>query len=151
MNEYMMACGRCGTMIEWPKACPKCAALKPSHNHSQFANSEWNTGQAIDQAIADMINAFMAWPLPESVCADPCATRPGKGRVGTSLLTVSEAMALMQEVVRPRMEKLLREQALDQLTAETERLGLYDTKPKQIATTGGLVTKCYHLSPNEAS
>lgn len=62
----------------------------------------------IDQSIANMVNAFLRWPLPESVCADGCATRPGKGRVGTNLLTMPEAAKLMQEVVRPEFEALIK-------------------------------------------
>jgi hypothetical protein len=25
MNDYMIMCARCGTMVEWPKKCAKCA------------------------------------------------------------------------------------------------------------------------------
>jgi hypothetical protein len=53
------------------------------------------------QAVADMTNAFLNWPLPESVSSDGCVTRPGKGRTGTNLLTLTETLQMMQEVVCP--------------------------------------------------
>lgn len=65
--------------------------------------------EAINCAIADMVNDFLRWPLPEDVAADGCATRPGKGRVGTNLLTCPETCMMMQAVVRPRLERLLRD------------------------------------------
>lgn len=52
-------------------------------------------------AIAEMINAFLKWKLPESVCSDLCVTRQGKGRIGTNLLSLPEAMQMIQEVVCP--------------------------------------------------
>lgn len=65
----------------------------------------------IDRAMADIVNAFLKWKLPESVSSDGCCTRPGKGRVGTNLLTCPETVALAQEVVRPIVERLLEEHA----------------------------------------
>lgn len=62
------------------------------------------------QAIADMVNAFLKWPLPESVSADPCATKNGKGRIGTNLLTMGETMTMLQEVVCPIIARYLKEQ-----------------------------------------
>ena len=61
----------------------------------------------LDQAIADMTNAFLCWPLPESVCADGCATRQGKGRSGTNLMSIGETLMMMQEVVRPVVTQLI--------------------------------------------
>lgn len=61
----------------------------------------------LDQAIADMTNAFLRWPLPESVNADGCATRKGKGRTGTNLMSVGETLTMMQEVVRPTVTQLI--------------------------------------------
>ena len=52
------------------------------------------------QAVADMVNAFLKWPLPKSVCADRCCSEPEyKHRSGTNLLTMGEAVIMMQEVV----------------------------------------------------
>ena len=73
------------------------------------------------QATADMINAFLRWQLPESVSSDGCATRPGKGRTGTNLLAVYEAMAMIQEVVCPIIAKY-QQPALDAAREEVDRL-----------------------------
>lgn len=57
-------------------------------------------------AIADMINAFLRWPLPESVRCDPCCMdTKAKNRTGTNLMSVTEAMQMMQEVVCPIIAK----------------------------------------------
>jgi hypothetical protein len=65
----------------------------------------------IDRAMADIVNAFLKWPLPESVSSDTCCNRPGKGRIGTNLLTCPEALDMAQKVVRPIIQKLLEEHA----------------------------------------
>lgn len=59
-------------------------------------------------AIADMVNAFLKWPLPESVSADRCATSPAKGRTGTNILTLFETIQMMQEVVCPIINREIR-------------------------------------------
>lgn len=54
------------------------------------------------EKLDEMVNAFLSWPLPESVCSDTCATVHGhKGRSGTNLLTAVEAKAMFSEVVIP--------------------------------------------------
>lgn len=65
-------------------------------NHNPF---DPKTGQA----IADMINAFLRWPLPKSVRSDGCCTMSGypHPRYGTNLMSLPEAMQMMQEVVCP--------------------------------------------------
>lgn len=63
----------------------------------------------IDFAMADIVNAFLKWPLPESVSSDTCCNRPGKGRIGTNLLTCPETVGMVQEVVRPIVEKLIKD------------------------------------------
>ena len=61
------------------------------------------------QAIADMINAFLCWPLPDSVCSDKCVTMAGaKHRIGTNLMTVTETMQMVQEVVCPIITKYMK-------------------------------------------
>lgn len=54
-----------------------------------------------DSQIDAMANAFLRWPLPENVCADLCATQQGKGRVGTHLLSFTEAKKMFQDIVGP--------------------------------------------------
>ena len=46
-----------------------------------------------------LIDRFLRWPLPESVCADLCATKQGAGRIGTNLLTASEAQQMFEYVL----------------------------------------------------
>ena len=54
------------------------------------------TGKAID--IDALVQRFLAWPLPKSVCADLCATNPNypHPRSGTNLLTAVEARQLFE-------------------------------------------------------
>jgi hypothetical protein len=47
----------------------------------------------------DMAEAFLRWPLPDSVCADLCATKQGPGRVGTNLLSYTEAKQMFEHVL----------------------------------------------------
>lgn len=77
-----------------------------------------------DHAIAAMVNEFLRWPLPESVSSDGCVTRPQLGRTGTNLMSVGEAVQMMQEVVRPHVDELARqlETELNQLAAENRML-----------------------------
>lgn len=47
--------------------------------------------------IDKLVDAFVAWPLPESVCSDPCATMKGyPNRSGTNLLTAVEARQMFE-------------------------------------------------------
>ena len=46
-----------------------------------------------------MVDRFLQWPLPESVCADLCATKQGPGRIGTNLLTATEAQQMLEYVL----------------------------------------------------
>lgn len=41
---------------------------------------------------------FCRAPLPDSVCADPCATRQGPGRTGTNLLSVEQAESVFRGI-----------------------------------------------------
>jgi len=53
-------------------------------------------------AVSDsMVDRFMNWPLPDSVCSDPCATKQGyPGRIGTNLLTADQARAMLEHVLQ---------------------------------------------------
>jgi hypothetical protein len=46
-----------------------------------------------------MVDRFLSWPLPFSVCADLCATRQEHGRTGTTLLTAMEAQQMLKHVL----------------------------------------------------
>ncbi len=79
----------------------------------------------LDHAMADILNAFLRWPLPESVASDTCCNRPGKGRIGTNLMTLPETACMVQEVVQPIVAKLLKEssRALDKANSPERRYG----------------------------
>ena len=49
--------------------------------------------------IGKMVDAFLMWPLPESVCADRCATIQGPNRIGTNLLSFDEARQMFEHVL----------------------------------------------------
>lgn len=50
--------------------------------------------------IAEMVNRFLGWPLPLTVCSDLCATMQGiKHRSGTNLLNADEAKAMLEYVL----------------------------------------------------
>lgn len=51
-------------------------------------------------SIEAMVNAFLSWPLPASVCSDACATMPASPhRCGTNLLTAVEARQMFEYVI----------------------------------------------------
>lgn len=62
--------------------------------------------------IDSMVDDFLRWPLPDSVCADGCATKQGPGRVGTNLLSAVEAKQMFTDVVAPKVAKLTTEHAV---------------------------------------
>lgn len=52
--------------------------------------------------INEMVNRFLSWPLPKSVCADPCASNPDyPHRSGTNLLNALEARQMLEHVLGP--------------------------------------------------
>lgn len=46
-----------------------------------------------------LVDRFLACPLPESVAADICTTKPGPNRHVTSLLTAAEAKEVLAKVL----------------------------------------------------
>jgi len=47
-----------------------------------------------------LVDRFLAWPLPESLCSDPCASIPGyPHRAGTNLMTAEQAEAMIEYVI----------------------------------------------------
>lgn len=49
------------------------------------------------ETVDSLVEKFLAWPLPKSVCADMCATRPETlHRSGTNLLTATEAKEMFE-------------------------------------------------------
>lgn len=62
-----------------------------------------------------MVNRFLAWPLPQSVCSDICVTdnKYQFQRIGTNLLTASEALQMIEYLfaghdIRDRVKLVLR-------------------------------------------
>lgn len=53
------------------------------------------------QITAALVDRFLQWPLPHSVCADLVATKQGPGRIGTNLLTATEARQMLEFVLGP--------------------------------------------------
>ena len=50
--------------------------------------------------IDQMVDRFLSWPLPDSVASDLCVTEAGHPhRSGTSLLTATEAKAMLEHVL----------------------------------------------------
>jgi hypothetical protein len=50
-------------------------------------------------STAAMVDRFLRWPLPESVCSDSCVTKQQPGRTGINLLTASEAKEMLEYVL----------------------------------------------------
>ena len=47
-----------------------------------------------------LVDRFLSWPLPESLCSDPCASMPGyPHRTGTNLMTAEQAEAMIEYVI----------------------------------------------------
>lgn len=66
----------------------------------------------------ELVDRFLSWPLPTSVCSDPCASTPGypHQRVGTNLLTADEARQMLQHVVGPLLNA--KQAVIDRLMLE---------------------------------
>lgn len=75
--------------------------------------------------LQTLAERFCATPLPDSVCTDLCASKPGyPGRTGTNLLTVAEAKEILKSVLADPPEdfhaRLLRER--DELAERLAKL-----------------------------
>lgn len=47
----------------------------------------------------DLAELFLRWPLPDSVCADVCATWREPGRTGSNLLSYVEAKQMFEQLL----------------------------------------------------
>lgn len=70
--------------------------------------------------INKVVDKFLVWPLPDSVCADLCATKQGyPHRFGTSLLSASEAKQMFEHVLAEYLiespEEMMREDLRNEL------------------------------------
>ena len=52
-----------------------------------------------DEQINKAVDEFLRTPLPNSVCADMCATKQGPGRTGTNLLSFVEAKEMLLKII----------------------------------------------------
>ena len=51
-----------------------------------------------------LVDKFLRWPLPASVCSDQCATIPGyPNRSGTHLLSADEARQMIEHLLGPKV------------------------------------------------
>ena len=54
----------------------------------------------VEVNVDALVDRFLAWPLPASVCSDLCATKQGyPHRSGTNLLSAVEAKAMLEYVL----------------------------------------------------
>lgn len=55
--------------------------------------------RARELAVKELVDKFLAWPLPASACADLCATKQGyPHRSGTTLLNANEAKQMVEHL-----------------------------------------------------
>jgi len=75
------------------------------------------------QLLTEMVNRFLAWPLPQSVCADLCATDSNYRfpRSGTNLLNVYEATSMLEHATAPTLAEIERLTREDELHWKTRR------------------------------
>lgn len=55
----------------------------------------------------EMVDRFLSWELPESVCVDGICTRvatPGEHRTGMNLMTHAEARQMLEHVLYPQVK-----------------------------------------------
>lgn len=53
--------------------------------------------------MKELVDRFLRWPLPESVCSDACVVQRGyPHRIGTNLLTADEARQMLEYVLADR-------------------------------------------------
>lgn len=58
-----------------------------------------------ESSQSEMVDRFLSWPLPKTVCSDGCVTDPSypHERSGTNLLTADEARQMLEHVVGPAL------------------------------------------------
>ena len=96
--------------------------------------------------IDELANRFLMWRLPDTVCADQCATDreyaqrfPGT-RCGTNLLTLDEARQMVEYVFADALKAAMRE-------GEIKQDGDAAPLPQKEETGGGLVR--FKMTPPE--
>lgn len=81
--------------------------------------------------MKDLVDRFLSWPLPKSVCSDGCVTMLDyPNRSGTNLLTASEAEEMLKYVVEPILKERDRyREALERIVAVDQNEFLYPQGP----------------------
>jgi hypothetical protein len=75
----------------------------------------------------EMVDRFLNWPLPDSVCCDPCACMKNypNSRIGTNLLTAVEARQMLEHVFD--VERALRDEIARLRKVEAEHHNICET------------------------
>ena len=93
-----MKCTFCGDDVqEFATHLCKDDSTAPKRGHQEAFNP-------MPQVTSVLVDRFLQWPLPNSVCADLCATKQGPGRIGTNLLTATEAKQMLEFVIGPPLQ-----------------------------------------------
>ena len=80
--------------------------IPPLATTKEIAESGVGRVVAKPDQISTLVDAFLRWPLPESVCSDLCACGRGQlNRIGTNLLTATEARQMFEFVLAERERK----------------------------------------------
>lgn len=84
--------------------CHKCTHANLLEINAAYADLRLAAGAGINEYV----DAFLAWPLPDSVCADPCACIQGyPHRSGTVLLGAAEARLMFEYVLERAADRPL--------------------------------------------
>lgn len=66
----------------------------------ELGNDDRYVRRAPPHVTDEMVNRFLSWSLPDSVCSDQIVTERGaRHRIGTNLLTADEARAMLEHVL----------------------------------------------------
>ena len=85
--------------------------------------------------VSRLVDKFLVWPLPESVCSDPCACERGyPHRSGTNLLTATEAEAMIKHL----LEHALTTDASSEQGGEMYMRGFFDGMEHEKLANGEL-------------
>ena len=112
----------------------KCSECKgsglPTRKHSDLSNKCEDcggTGQ-VNEEMEELVNKFLSWPLPLSVCSDSCVTMMDyPTRWGTNLLTATETEQMLNYVVGSLLQeneelKDIRDQCCREIVEATAEL-----------------------------
>ncbi len=107
--EQLKPCPFCGSCERDDDSEHYCAAQTDSSDSQDAAKDIWNTRSAVraepvkGTVTDEMVDRFLGWPLPASVCSDMCATVRNYeySRSGTNLMNFHEAKAMLEYVLAP--------------------------------------------------